>query len=89
MTQRATQKTYDLEGFVEALELLIRRAKQHKLVSASVNLDPTGLGHYAYRLVDGDDTHDVIPAEPVFDTSDTDKPTAPGKKLGRKKDDSR
>lgn len=72
--------TYDLDGFIETLLLLVEYARQRKLIAASINLDPTGLGHYAYKLVDGTDT------TALFDLSDVKTPaTGPGK--GQKKDE--
>lgn len=66
--------TYDLDGFIDTLELLIDYARQRKLVAVSINLDPTGLGHYSYKLLDGTDT------TALFDLSDIQTPTtAPGK----------
>jgi hypothetical protein len=74
-----TRRTYDLDGFIECLELLIRQARDCKLVAASINLDPTGLGHYSYKLIDGTDIHDIeIPHD--FDVSDEVTPaTLPGR----------
>lgn len=72
--------TYDLDGFIDTLLLLVEYARQRKLVAASINLDPTGLGHYAYKLLDGTD------ATALFDLSDSQTPaTSPGK--GQKKED--
>jgi hypothetical protein len=66
--------TYDLDGFIDTLLLLVSYARARKLVAASINLDPTGLGHYAYKLVDGTDT------TALFDLSDVQTPTTePGR----------
>lgn len=68
-------RTYDLDGFVDTLNLLLTHAKSRTLVSCSINLDPTGLGHYAFKLLDGTEEQD-------FDASDAPEetpPTAPGK----------
>lgn len=69
-------KTYDLDGFVETMELLIDYARARRLVAASVNLDPNGLGHYSFKLLDGEiagEEPDLPDAPPVTPA------TAPGK----------
>jgi hypothetical protein len=69
--------TYDLDGFIDTLLLLVDYARQRKLVAVSINLDPTGLGHYSYKLLDGTDTASL------FDLTDVATPaTGPGKKGG-------
>lgn len=69
--------THDLEGFIDTLELLIKQARRGRLVAASINLDPTALGHYGYKLLDGT----AIEAdEPTDFTDSTMADTKPGKR---------
>lgn len=65
-------QTYDLAGFIATLRLLIAYAESGRLVAASINLEATGLGRYAYVLVDG--TSELGDAE-----VETTAPTAPAK----------
>lgn len=69
--------THDLDGFIDTLELLIRHARRGRLVAASINLDPTALGHYGYKLLDGT----AIDADDPGDFTDsTMADTKPGKR---------
>jgi hypothetical protein len=68
-----------MEGFVAVLQQMIEFAERGILVACSINLDPTHLGHYAFKLVDGQAKEgDVELEEPTA-------PTAPGKGQGRKR----
>ncbi len=71
-----TVRTHTLEGFIRTLEIIKEHAQAGKLVACSINLDPTGLGHYAYKLLDGTAMPGMTELEPEADT-------APGK--GQKK----
>lgn len=70
-------RTYSLEGFCQTLELVLEQARRGRLVACSINLDPTGLGHYSYKLLDGQPLPGLAELEPPATTTDD---TAPGKK---------
>lgn len=72
-----TVKTYSIDGFVAALEHIIGHARQGRLVAASINLDPTGHGHYAFVLVDGQASTGDVELDPPDDSRTA--TTAPGK----------
>ena len=57
-----TIKTASLAAFVSALEHVIDQAREGNLVSASINLDPTGMGRVSVILVGG-----VAPELPGMD----------------------
>jgi hypothetical protein len=67
--------THDLDGFIDTLELLLKHARIGRLVAVSINLDPSGLGHYGYKLLDGTAPDIADPIE-----WDNTPATAPGKK---------
>ncbi len=70
-------RTYDLDGFCRTLEHVLEHARSGKLIAASLNLDPSGLGHYSYKLLDGTALPGIAELdEPPFDDAPD---TVPGK----------
>jgi hypothetical protein len=74
-----TVKTYTLDGFCRALRELIDHAERGRLISASINLSPDGLGHYSFKLLDGTAMAGMAELEGEDSGAHVTGPTAPGK----------